>query len=565
MDSDCTLVGSTGVPGYRFPFPRMNNPGNLPNSNMAFSGPMRPPNFPTYNRSSFQNHVYFADNPELQGSSFWVGPFDHRESAMNKQQTIPKKNKKAKQQAAAPPQEAPPAEETKAFRKKGRKRNKKLKLKLLSKKYGIGAKLPQLVGNQPQNPGGAAKNPQTPIPKVGSQPQNPGGAAKNPQTPIPTVGSQPQNPGGAAINPKQPIPTVGSQPQNPGVAAINPQQTTRPSVNQPANAENKHQEQTGTQNGDLKRPRETEKTTDADVPTPPDKKEKTEKMDPPAHRPNFEWRGDTSTMFSCNLCQYFTHDEQEIRKHLLSYQHKEILKHLSIFFPKDRVDFIHEYLVFRTKQISMEKKMKNLQPINDTFKGIGPEHFVHRIQAAYCQICDLVIPDVPHNVITHIRSDAHSRKRKATIKDTKISSIMAAKDLLVDKDVVRRLKLYNIGQNPFKDTVISFPPDTPGHSKQVSSSDDVLVAEEDDEDKNVDGSNDEDATADGGASQEFPDQHKEHPGNDIKDSDSKVVTPVVPETMGPGTTSIPKTEQTVKEEEMEEEEEEEEAEAAEAP
>lgn len=62
-------------------------------------------------------------------------------------------------------------------------------------------------------------------------------------------------------------------------------------------------------------------------------------------RPNividYGWQEDTSAMFSCSLCQYQTLDEQEIQKHFYSSQHREILRHLYVFFPKDRVDFLH--------------------------------------------------------------------------------------------------------------------------------------------------------------------------------------------------------------------------------
>ncbi|XP_069824554.1 A-kinase anchor protein 8-like isoform X2 [Dendropsophus ebraccatus] len=549
-----SIIGSTGGAmaagrggAPRFPYPRF--PGNGP---PFYMGALRPPRFPTYNRLSMQNDFVFTENNELQGSSFWVGPFDTRDSTPAP--VLTKKERKKTNKAAAPSEAPPPA----AMSKKALKRAKK-----------AAANNPQqpapAAASQPQSSGDAAKSPQQPATKANtSQPASSGGAAKSPQKPVTKAVSPPQSSGGAASNPQKPATKAASQPPRSGVTEVstakNPQQPNQPGVSQPANSAVNHKQQTTAQNGDLKRSREAGEATGANVPTPPHKKLKAQKEDQPAERPELGWRGDTRFMFSCSLCRYLTHDEHTIQNHLNSFQHKEILKHLCIFFPRERVEFLHKYLLFRKKLMSTERKNSNLQTMNDYFKGIGTEHDIHRVLAAHCQTCDVIMPDDYHHVTMHIRSEAHSRNRKAAFKDTKSKSIMAAKNLLVDKDVVNRLKQLHKGLDPFKDKEIY---SSPVHSPEASNPDEVLVAEEDDDedgDESFDGFND-------GDGEEVPSDWNEDPVHENKDLDVKVSPPIEevrPDHQTEETSSIAiPTEVTVREEQIEEEEEEEEA--AEAP
>ncbi|KAM4035889.1 uncharacterized protein ACNLHF_014941 isoform 5-T5 [Anomaloglossus baeobatrachus] len=277
--------------------------------------------------------------------------------------------------------------------------------------------------------------------------------------------------------------------------AKNPQQPEPQGVSQPANAVAKKEKRPTTENGG-----DAGESTDADAPTQPHKKVKMEETTIPTDVPIDEWQGDTSTMFSCNLCQYNTHDEREMQVHFYSSQHKEVLNHLYIFYPRQRVDFLHNYLLFKKRKMSLERKNNHPQPFKDKFIGIGQEHFLHRIQAAQCQACNVLIPDVQELLRKHISSDDHQQNCKARLKNIKVKSLAATKELLLDQDILHMLKMYQAGKNPFRDLAV--------YSSQAGNAPEVLVAEEDDEDANAidddddeyfvaDDTNDEDAVADG--------------------------------------------------------------------
>ncbi|XP_069622930.1 DBIRD complex subunit ZNF326-like isoform X2 [Ranitomeya imitator] len=407
--------------------------------------------------------------------------------------------------------------------------------------------------NQPKPSGGAAKrqnrlwqasvakNPQQPKTPVVSQPKTP----QQPKTPLVTKPKTPQQPKTPVVTkpktpqqPKSPVVTkpkspVVTQPKNPVVTELKiPQQPITPVFSPTANTGAKQEKRTATQNGGT-----TEETKDADVPTQPHKKLKTEETMLPAELPIHGWRGDTSTMFSCSLCRYYTPDEREMQVHFYSSQHKEILKHLYIFYPKQRVDFLHNYLLYKKRKMAMEQK-NNLLPVKDKFKGIGQEHFLHRVQAALCQACNVLIPDDPELLTNHIKSEGHQQKCKVTVKNIKVSSLAAAKELLLDQEILQMLKIYISGRNPFKDTVAC-------PSKVVSSTPEILVAEEDDEDY-VNMNDDDD----------------DHSVDDTKDTIANAKSgQEVPANKDSGQAVSVNTDKTAKEEAEEEEEEEEAAEA----
>ncbi|KAM5171825.1 uncharacterized protein ACMZJ9_004598 [Mantella aurantiaca] len=175
-----------------------------------------------------------------------------------------------------------------------------------------------------------------------------------------------------------------------------------------------------------------------------------------------------STTFTCKLCKFETPDEIEISKHFASSQHVEVIKHLYIFLPKQRVDFIQDYLNFERNKVYQERNRQKLQPRKDSFKGIGQEHFFHRVDAAHCLACDTLIHNIPELLIEHTKSESHVQKCKMSFKEIKSNCLAMAKAILQDKYVLELLKVYNKGQNPFKDTV------------HLPSGHEVLVAEEDD-------------------------------------------------------------------------------------
>ncbi|XP_066449363.1 uncharacterized protein [Eleutherodactylus coqui] len=198
---------------------------------------------------------------------------------------------------------------------------------------------------------------------------------------------------------------------------------------------------------------------------------------------NYGWRGDTSKMFSCSLCQYHTPDEEQIMEHFNSSEHKDILKHLVIFFPQHRLDFLQEYFLYVKEEMSMQQKNSDMPPIRDKFKGIGQEHYLHRIQAAHCRACEVLIPDVPELLTAHITSLTHKENCKTTFRTIKINSYAVAKELFLDEKILQMLKKYSLKEKPVKEIVACL--------SQVNSTEDILVSEKDDDD-----SSDEYAIAD---------------------------------------------------------------------
>ncbi|XP_066449373.1 A-kinase anchor protein 8-like isoform X2 [Eleutherodactylus coqui] len=207
---------------------------------------------------------------------------------------------------------------------------------------------------------------------------------------------------------------------------------------------------------------------------------------------NYGWRGDTSKMFSCSLCQYHTPDEEQIRKHFNGSEHKLIIKDLSYFFPRHKLDFLQEYFLYVKEEMSMQQKNSDMPPIRDKFRGIGQEHYVHRIQAAHCRACEVLIPDIPELLAAHITSPAHEENCKATSRTIKSNSLAVAKNFFQDKKIWQMSEKYLQEQKPIKEIIACL--------SHVNSTEDVLVAEKDD-------SSDEDAIA-----------HLEVPANHNKDA-----------------------------------------------
>ncbi|CAJ0927586.1 unnamed protein product [Ranitomeya imitator] len=373
------------------------------------------------------------------------------------------------------------------------------------------------------------KTPQQPKTPLVTKPKTP----QQPKTPVVTKPKTPQQPKSPVVTkPKSPVVT---QPKNPVVTELKiPQQPITPVFSPTANTGAK-QHQSTKRNGfpifwtNVSLLVAAEYTHGLCSPMNGSEKR--------TLRPIHGWRGDTSTMFSCSLCRYYTPDEREMQVHFYSSQHKEILKHLYIFYPKQRVDFLHNYLLYKKRKMAMEQK-NNLLPVKDKFKGIGQEHFLHRVQAALCQACNVLIPDDPELLTNHIKSEGHQQKCKVTVKNIKVSSLAAAKELLLDQEILQMLKIYISGRNPFKDTVAC-------PSKVVSSTPEILVAEEDDEDY-VNMNDDDD----------------DHSVDDTKDTIANAKSgQEVPANKDSGQAVSVNTDKTAKEEAEEEEEEEEAAEA----
>ncbi|XP_072255858.1 uncharacterized protein [Pyxicephalus adspersus] len=232
------------------------------------------------------------------------------------------------------------------------------------------------------------------------------------------------------------------------------------------------------QNGDAKK-QSTQENKD-DKTNQPNAKPKTEEADGkvvpemmnPTEMPPVS--GASNTTFTCKLCRYETQDEKEILKHFNSSQHIEVIRHLYIFLPGKRVDFIQEYLTYEKNNVLPERRRQNLQPKIDSFKDIGQEHFFHRVEAAHCSACDVLIPDVPELLIEHTKSEDHLQKCKMSFKEIKNNCLAKAKEILQDKNALELLKDYNRGKDPFQEAEWAM--------MYTSSNQEVLVAEEDDDD-----------------------------------------------------------------------------------
>ncbi|XP_072005302.1 uncharacterized protein [Engystomops pustulosus] len=486
-----------GRPGYNLQRPNFarNRPFNMAGRGYGPGFRFGPPRFPVHTRPNYFHDVQFAENPDVHGNSFCL-PVGPNEMTPKMWREMMKKKKRSQKTALKqlPKQEekAPEADVTPEVPKK--KKSKKLKIRL--RKLRAKKLQKQAVANQPQNSAAAT-----------------------------------------VTNPQQQKPTGPDQPQ--GAAAKNPPQPSAASTSQQAPAQAKPQKRPKTLNGDMKKGEAAAEKNDAEA---PNKKPKTEETNPPANQSevvtHWGWRDDPSTMFSCSLCRYNTVDESEIQKHFYSYPHRAILKNLTIFFPRDRVDFLHDYLVFKNKRMAKQRASSIVHSIKEEYKALSQDHYLHRIQATHCHACDVLIPDSPGLLAQHVRSDAHQKNRKLIVKSVRQSCIAAAKELLMDKELLQMHRKLCQGINPFKDAAFS--------SAHESSTQDILVAEEDED---LDEDNDSMAETSDGREGRVVDN--EAPGHENSNSENKTL-PEAPET--PSLTVI-----------MEPEEEEEEAEAAEAP
>ncbi|XP_044135000.1 uncharacterized protein LOC122927332 isoform X2 [Bufo gargarizans] len=520
-----------------------------------FSGPrMGAPYFPTYNRSRVHQDFEFAENPDLRGNNFWVGPVASKDTMR------------------------------KVFQHGKQRRNKN--------KPFVPNQLPKVVEKEPvapknpekktiENPKDATNNPQNH--EAIGQPQNSGapGAAKKPRPRKMNTfrrrgkksravayypqnheaTSQPQN-SDAAGKPQQPMPKdVSVTPED---TATNSLQPNPPCVNQPENADDDQQSKTNTQNGDNKKRDAAEMTRDADLPSQPHKKLKTDENGPPAEQVDlvnkYGLRGDTSAMYSCGLCRYHTLDEKLIQIHFLTYKHKMVLKHLRNHLPKNRVNFLNGQLISKMKT-SLGQKSNNVNLVRNVFTQISPTHYLHRIEATHCEVCGILIPDDPDLLPAHIQSLDHKQNLQVKLENIKTNSVTTAKELLQDFE---RQKQSKMGPHSSKDKATSSAQghyssryraasSSQGHysskyraasssqtpsnaiavsSSKVSSTLEILVPEEDD-----------DAESNG---QEFPVIYNEGPVDANKDCDNMVFEP------------DPMTDGNVKDDETEEE-------AAEAP
>ncbi|XP_066449387.1 uncharacterized protein [Eleutherodactylus coqui] len=520
-----------GHPGSNVPCPPMNIPKNMPSSSMVNPQliprfKMTGPYFPTYNRFRVQNDFQFAENFDLDEDAFLVGSYS-LDFTKNKgptyiyhakQKGMPpllhqggkKKNKarhakkQQKQQVINRPQSS------------GAAAKNQQKQQVINRPQSSGAaaknQQKQQVLNQPQSSGAAAKNQQKQ--QVFNQPQSSGAAAKNQQKQ--QVMNRPQSSGAptaAAKNPQKQ--QVINQPQSSGVrAGQNPQQPTPPAVCHPASSKT----QTKTQIGDMKKSEAAGKNSGATGSTPPNQKLNTSNpsqfKETPKNVKNDRWRVGLSHMYSCGLCEYRTPDDNLIQTHVNCFLHKQIRSYLGNYFTRRKVDFLNKYIVYKGRKTAMQRKMLNIQSLDDKCAGLGDQHFLHRVQVVHCQACDVLIPDVRAHYASHIQLYDHRMKRKAMAKDIRLNSLAVAKRLFQDFEVCGLLKAYELGKDPFQHLPVC--------ESQVSSTGEVQAADVD--------INDEDKIADS-------DDDSEVPAHETQGSHNKKFPPVEPKMIVPATSS----------------------------
>ncbi|XP_063304467.1 A-kinase anchor protein 8-like [Pelobates fuscus] len=160
----------------------------------------------------------------------------------------------------------------------------------------------------------------------------------------------------------------------------------------------------------------------------------------------------SGTVFTCSLCRFRTEDEVELERHFRTCQHRDTVNYLYNHLPQEHVNFIKSYLISTNKSVSLERQRRNLNSKNDSFKGIGQEHFMHRVDAVHCFACNVLLHDNPADLEQHVKSQKHNLKRRAQSKGIKSNCVNVARALLKDERVTILLDRYVKGDNPFGET-----------------------------------------------------------------------------------------------------------------
>lgn len=182
------------------------------------------------------------------------------------------------------------------------------------------------------------------------------------------------------------------------------------------------------------------------------KKKKKEKQ---RRRDRMRDRATDRIQFACSVCKFRSFTNEEIQEHLESKFHKETFRYIGTKLPDKTVEFLQEYIVNRNKKILRRRQelidKEGTKPKPDLFKGIGPEHFFKKIEAAHCLACDVLIP-AQHNLLQrHLKAAEHNRNRRNAAEQFKKTSLHVAKSVLNNKHIVKMLEKYLKGEDPFTD------------------------------------------------------------------------------------------------------------------
>ncbi|XP_022530162.2 A-kinase anchor protein 8-like isoform X2 [Astyanax mexicanus] len=160
--------------------------------------------------------------------------------------------------------------------------------------------------------------------------------------------------------------------------------------------------------------------------------------------------------FACSICKFRSFYSEDMEAHLESKFHKDHFKFLSNQLSKPTTDFLQEYLNNKYKKTAQRvSQMENhsaaicqVYKEQDQTREIGMEHFMKKVEAAYCAACDLYIP--MNSVLSrHLKSPDHNYNRKAMMEQSKRSCLSVARSILNHKVIGKKLESFLKGENPF--------------------------------------------------------------------------------------------------------------------
>ncbi|XP_037545728.1 A-kinase anchor protein 8-like isoform X2 [Nematolebias whitei] len=162
-------------------------------------------------------------------------------------------------------------------------------------------------------------------------------------------------------------------------------------------------------------------------------------------------------MFACSVCKFRSFYKEDMDIHLESRFHKEHFKFLTSHLSKPTTEFLQEYLKNKIKKTAERiEHMDNHSAAicqayrdQDLTRELGMEHFMRKVEAAHCSVCDLFIPMQPHLIQKHIKSHDHNYNRKSIMEQSKWGSLSVARSILNHKLISKKLESFLKGENPF--------------------------------------------------------------------------------------------------------------------
>ncbi|XP_069815776.1 A-kinase anchor protein 8-like [Dendropsophus ebraccatus] len=158
--------------------------------------------------------------------------------------------------------------------------------------------------------------------------------------------------------------------------------------------------------------------------------------------------------FHCSLCQFRTLYDEEMNDHLQSTFHKDHISHLKDNLSKQEADFLQEYVQYRTRKTENQRKhveeldntIHTIRQNQDLTLGVGMEHFMKKVEIAYCSACDVLIPMKLDALQQHVTSVPHKNKCRISMRTSKTKALGFARYLLKNKDLKQKMKQNVNGQ-----------------------------------------------------------------------------------------------------------------------